>query len=451
MAQTIKIKRSDTSVAPASLAEGELAYTHVPLTAQQILDGTPDTAGKLLIGRPGDATQLDPIGGKYYIDRSETAYGWGDHSSVGYAAQTYVDNNFVPILDAASAVYKSPVNSSTTDAWTSFEFTGYDAEAGNDYYVFDVYAYEKPSVGGGFAHYTVYLNCKNSDGIALSANVIDVEIVGHNEINTDLEFYIERDLADDKHKLWIKRNTVYSQATIVKSPVSTGSFSTLVGTAFATVTTDPVADVPPLVVRKAVLLGTDGTTSVTTNLGVTGTLTASSTISTSGGNIVSGSSQYVKAGSDGFYVGNNQIVETSGANINVKGIKDITMSGALKAPAAFTIDPAGHGNNTGKVTIAGDLVVTGTTTTINSTAIELGDRIVKLNDALDDETAPDNLVSGLEIGRGSSSASYILWREANDDGKKWVVSEGGQTDYVLLHADNWSDVYTGDVDGGTFT
>lgn len=450
MAQTIKIKRSSTNVAPTSLAEGELAYTHVPLTAQQILDGVPDTAGKLLIGRPGDSTNLDPIGGKYYIDRSETAYGWGDHSTVGYASQTYVDNSFVPVIDAASAVYKSPVNTSTTDAWTSFEFTGYDAVEGNDYYVFDVYAYEKPSVGGGFAHYTVYLNCKNSTGIPLTANVIDIEVVGHNEINTDLDFYIERDLAGDKHKLWIKRDTVYSQATIVKSPVSTGSFSTVVGSAFATVTTDPVPGAPALVVRKAVLLGTDGTTSVSTNLGITGTLTASGSISTSGGNVVSGSSQYVKAGTAGYYVGNNQIVETSGANINVTGINDITMTGTLKGPAAFTIDPAGHGNNTGAVTIAGDLIVTGTTTTINSTAIELGDRIVKLAKEIG-ETAPTNLVSGLEIHRGNTNYdAYFLWREANDAGKKWVVSEGGPGDYPLLHSGNWGTVYTGAVDGGTF-
>jgi hypothetical protein len=451
MAQTIKIKRSSTSVAPTSLAEGELAYTHVPLTAQQIADGVEDTAGKLLIGRPGDATQLDPIGGKYYIGRSETAYGWGDHSTAGYASQTYVDNSFVPVIDAASAVYKSPVNSSTTDAWTSFEFTGYASTEGNDYYVFDVYAYEKPSIGGGFAHYTVYLNCKNSTGLPLTSNVIDVEVVGHNEINTDLQFYIERDLTGNKHKLWIKRDTVYSQATIVKSPVSTGSFSTVVGTSFATVTTDPVSGVPELVVRKAVLLGTNGTTSVTTNLGITGTLTASGNISTSAGNIVSGSSQHVKSGSAGFYVGSNQIVETSGANINVKGINDITLGGAIKGPADFIIDPAGYGNNTGKVTIAGDLVVTGITTSINSTVVELGDNVIRMNNALDTDTAvPSTLYSGLEISRGTSSDAYLLYREANDAGKKWVINEGGPSDVALLTSSNWDTAYTGAVDGGTF-
>jgi len=631
MAQTIKIKRSSTSVAPTSLAEGELAYTHVPLTAQQIADGVEDTAGKLLIGRPGSTPQggvalMDPIGGKYFTDRAEAAYGWGDHGAEGYLTQTAGDNRypltstvvntiyqkemntasagyvsfeftgyvntigrdfyifdvigykdftdaesfvhytvylnctgifggtladntitadvvahnqsvdanltfklernlspdnthklwigidegysgiqilhyptyigkltrvaassfaftstepttttvfqptvalstseaystFAPIVDTTLAVYKSPVNTSTNDAWTSFEFTGYDSTEGYDFYLFDVYAHEKPDQAGGFAHYSVYLNCKNSIGIPLTANVIDIEIVGHNVINTDLEFYIERDLAGNKHKLWIKRDTAYSHATIVKSPVSAGNFNTIESTAFTTVTTDPVVGATPLGVRKALLLETDGDIGVSGNITTTsgnistsnGTVTASGNISTSGGNIVSGSSKYVKSGSAGFYVGNNQIVETSGANINVKGVNDITLEGALKGPADFIIDPAGYGDNTGKVTIAGDLTVTGTTTIIDSNTVSIGDRVVRLAQEIGDVLPPTNLVSGLEINRGNQSYdAYFLWREANDTGKKWVISEGGPVDFTILHSNNWDHAYTGAVDGGTF-
>ena len=73
MAQTIKVKRSTSTAAPTALANGELAYSHV------------GSNGKLYIGRPGGSTgDVDAIGGKYYIDRSETAYGWGDHSTEGY-------------------------------------------------------------------------------------------------------------------------------------------------------------------------------------------------------------------------------------------------------------------------------------------------------------------------------------------------------------------------------
>ena len=41
MAQTIQVKRSTATAAPAELANGELAYSHV------------GTDGKLFIGRPG--------------------------------------------------------------------------------------------------------------------------------------------------------------------------------------------------------------------------------------------------------------------------------------------------------------------------------------------------------------------------------------------------------------
>src|SRR6056300_128385 len=48
---------------------------------------------------------------------------------------------------------------------------------------------------------------------------------------------------------------------------------------------------------------------------------------------------------------------------------DVTMTGELKGPSTFTIDPAGHGDNTGVVVIAGDLTVQGTTTTVNSNEV----------------------------------------------------------------------------------
>lgn len=433
MAQTIKIKRSNTSTAPDSLSPGELAYTHVPLTAQQIIDGVPDTAGKFYIGRPEDGT-VDLIGGKYYLDRSEEAYGWGNHANAGYVTTTYADAIYAPLADSATQVYKSP--ESTASSWTSFNFAGYNNVVGKDYYVFDVYAYEDFRVAGQMAHYTVYINVRNSAGDPTTANEVEVEVIANNAINTDLDFYIERDLADGTHKLWIKLGSSYSQLSVVKAPLYAGAFSKVLTNMFATVTTDPVDGVAKHPVRKSLLVDSTGTTSFDTALKVKGLIEAE-------GKVVAGDET-----TEGYYVGTSQIVDGSK---NVKNITNLTMTGTLKGPAAFTIDPAGHGDNTGAVTIAGDLVVTGTTTTINSTAIELGDRLIRLNDQLDEETAPTNLVAGLEIARGNTDYdSYILWREANDAGKKWVVSEGGPVDYPLLHANNWGTAYTGAVDGGTF-
>ena len=57
---------------------------------------------------------------------------------------------------------------------------------------------------------------------------------------------------------------------------------------------------------------------------------------------------------------------------------NITTTGYVAGPAVFTIDPAGVGDNTGKVVIAGDLQVDGITTTINSTTLTVDDKNIVL-------------------------------------------------------------------------
>jgi len=254
MAQTIQVKRSTATTAPAELANGELAYSHV------------GTDGKLFIGRPGGAVgDIDAIGGKYYVDRSEEAYGWGDHSTEGY-------------LVAPSAGYNN---------------TQWDA----------AYTYSQ---------------------------------VGH-------------------------------------LPLTGGTLS--------------------------------------------GDLNVSSDLTVSGDTVLAD-----------LTVGN------------------IVTTGYIRGPAAMVIDPAAHADATGSLTILGDLVVEGTTTTINSTVVEIADeRVVVNREQTGTPTAA--LVAGLEVERGDSTNAYLLWRESESG---WYVSDGGPVDYELLHTNNWSTAYTGVVDGGSF-
>ena len=61
---------------------------------------------------------------------------------------------------------------------------------------------------------------------------------------------------------------------------------------------------------------------------------------------------------------------------------NIVTTGYLAGPANFVIDPAGIGDNTGTVVIAGNLQVDGTTTTVNSTTLAISDKeIVVAKDA----------------------------------------------------------------------
>jgi len=57
---------------------------------------------------------------------------------------------------------------------------------------------------------------------------------------------------------------------------------------------------------------------------------------------------------------------------------NITTTGYIAGPSTFTIDPAAVGDNTGTLVIAGNLQVDGTTTTINSTTVDVDDLNIQL-------------------------------------------------------------------------
>ena len=90
---------------------------------------------------------------------------------------------------------------------------------------------------------------------------------------------------------------------------------------------------------------------------------------------------------------------------------NITTTGYLAGPANFTIDPAAVGDNTGKVIIAGDLQVDGTTTTINSVTVSLNDKNLVLADSAADSAEANN--AGITIN-GPSVPATLLYKSATD-------------------------------------
>lgn len=67
------------------------------------------------------------------------------------------------------------------------------------------------------------------------------------------------------------------------------------------------------------------------------------------------------------------------------------------------------------VTIAGNLIVSGTTTTVNSNTVNIGDNIIVLNA---DEAGTPSQDGGIEIERGTSTNVTLVWDETND---RWTV------------------------------
>lgn len=371
MAQTIQVKRSTSTDAPTALANGELAYAH-----------TVAAPGKLYIGRPGGAAgDIDAIGGKYYVDRSETAYGWGDHSTEGY-------------LVATSAGY----NNTQWDTAYTYSQVGH-----------------LPLAGGTLTGNT---SLETNTNPTVTIKNTDTSIVADQVVGT-LEF---RGADDDGNILAGNIQQVASLGWGIGSYNSDMIFSTKTGGSGG-----PFEE--KLRLRY-------GGVDVSGSLAVSGTVDGRD-VATDGAKL-----DLIDASA------NNYTLADLNAHLTA-GVGNIVTSGYIRGPAAMVIDPAAHGDDTGTLTIAGNLTVSGTTTTVNSTIVELADERVVVN-RNQTGTPTDLLVAGLEVERGDEGNAFLLWRESET---AWFVGEGGTgtgSDFELLHTNNWSTAYTGVVEGGSF-
>ena len=104
----------------------------------------------------------------------------------------------------------------------------------------------------------------------------------------------------------------------------------------------------------------------------------------------------------------------------------------------------GRGNSTTTacsfqdVTITGNLSVSGTTTTINSTTLSVGDNQITLNGDLGGSSAPTENVS-IVANRGNQTDAEIRWNETGD---KWEFNNG-TTDWYDIPTSSGSSIPTG--------
>ena len=119
---------------------------------------------------------------------------------------------------------------------------------------------------------------------------------------------------------------------------------------------------------------------------------------------------YSKTASDARYA------QLSGATFtgDVSGT-NATLSGYLRGPSTFTIDPATHGDNTGTLVVAGNLQVDGTTTTINSTTLTVDDLNVVVASGAADAAAANG--AGLTVDGASATFNYA------SSGDKWTMNK----------------------------
>ena len=90
---------------------------------------------------------------------------------------------------------------------------------------------------------------------------------------------------------------------------------------------------------------------------------------------------------------------TEGSSIHIN-------SATITGPSSITLDPAGIGDNTGVVHILGDLQVEGTTTTIDSTTVNIADKNIQVATGAANDAAADGAGFTIDSGDGDKTFQY---------------------------------------------
>lgn len=105
------------------------------------------------------------------------------------------------------------------------------------------------------------------------------------------------------------------------------------------------------------------------------------------------------------------------------GTSHLTLTGELRGPSTFILDPATVGDETGLVRIRGDLEVLGTTTTINSTVTTIADPTIELRRG-NSLTAADGGVQVNLTTNGSGVVQTFQRLQWNNGSTRWETTDG---------------------------
>jgi environmental stress-induced protein Ves len=459
MAQIIKIKRSSTTAVPSSLSQGELAYSSL-------------NGGKLFIGRPGGTSgDIDVIGGKYYTDwvdniisgtniiltidadsgsADTVAYGQTITFSGDTGITTTVSNNQISIdLDDTSVTPGS--YGSTTKIPT-----------------FTVDQQGRLTAAGEVSVATALL-LQDDGGDEKTINLLTdtVKFVSSNVLTTNwLADSGNTKILQISHDNVSRTNTTSSATiahggnfTVLDSIVSTaeGHVQTVntktvtLPDAVLNITGDSGSDALDL---PSEVLNFEGganiTTTVTddnvkfdlnanislTDVTVNGVLTSNdlTNFDASGTNAAATSLNIYGGQGTGTGAGGDIIFYVAAPGV----------SGTSQNPYAVAMTISDDKS----VVVEGDLTVKGTTTSVNSNEVNIGDNIIVLNS---DEVGTPSQNAGIAVERGTSINTSFIWNETTD---LWQVSipNGAQTavtyENILTQINFETQITT--LDGGSF-
>ena len=116
---------------------------------------------------------------------------------------------------------------------------------------------------------------------------------------------------------------------------------------------------------------------------------------------------------------------------------NITLTGELRGPSTFIIDPAGIGDNTGLLQVKGNLQVDGTTTTINSTTLDVDDKNITIASGSPNAASSDG--AGLTADLGVDGTATFTYDAAND---RWTMNKSLFATIEGMSIDDLTDVDT---------
>lgn len=135
---------------------------------------------------------------------------------------------------------------------------------------------------------------------------------------------------------------------------------------------------------------------------------------------------------DDITIGNNLTVTNDlSVNNDLNVTNDLTVDGNVTLGNALsdTVDI------NGSLVVDGNLTVNGTTTSVNSNTVNIGDNIIVLNS---DETGEPSQNAGIEIERGASTNRSLIW---NESAGNWQVQDfAGNYQRIATYADSIEDV-----------
>lgn len=412
MSQIIKIKRSTVLDTPSSLANGELAYSQ--------------TSQKLFIGRPGGTTSdIDQIGGKWFTDQLANAA--GDKGTLAassalvvdsnkkinefYVDNLKLDNNRLSVTNTDGSLELAANGTGIVDIQSSVNVSGLTASkvilAGtsgrlktNDYFS---YVEEASAINIGIT------GLLNVDNLRLNANTLSTQ-------DTDGNLVLEPNgnglvVVNKTTGLKVAAGTESSRPDAGTVGDGVVRYNTEANRFEGTVSGNwtglgGVVDID----QDTYIIAEETTDDDTLRFYTAGTqrldIDASGDMTLASGLTFDADKVVVND-----ITLDNDTIEINGSTISATG---------NSSSGTITLDPApAAGDAGGELIIRGNLEVTGTTTTVNSTVVEIADPVIELGV----DTATDSLDRGItaKYNDGSAKSAFIGWDRGSDNNFTFVI------------------------------